>query len=95
MTNRRPLRRTSLQSLCLERADLRELITFIIVTLVKLSLRCRVDEQHTDISRLGGDRLSHVLGRSIIGAEDFHGGVRDGIRCIIPRHSDQADKCLV
>ena len=39
-----------------------------------------VDES-APVDRLGGDRLSHVLRRSIIGAEDFHGGVRDGIRC--------------
>jgi hypothetical protein len=29
----------------------------------------------------GGDLLSHVLGRSTIGAEGFHGRVRDGIGC--------------
>ena len=31
--------------------------------------------------RLGGDLLSHVLRRSTIGAESFHGRVRDGIGC--------------
>jgi hypothetical protein len=29
----------------------------------------------------GGDLLSRVLGRSTIGAEGFHGRVRDGIGC--------------
>ena len=32
--------------------------------------------------RPGGDLLSHVLGRSTIGAEGFHGRVRDGIGCL-------------
>lgn len=90
MTNSRPFLRTNLQSLWRLRADLRELITFIIVTLFKLNKEQR-RRIVNDVSRLGGDRLSHVLRRSIIGAEDFHGGVRDGIRCFIPRHSDQAD----
>ena len=29
----------------------------------------------------GGDLLFHALGRSTIGAEGFHGRVRDGIGC--------------
>ena len=33
------------------------------------------------LGRPGGDLLSHVLGRSTIGAEGFHGRVRDGIGC--------------
>ena len=33
------------------------------------------------VSRPGGDLLSHVLRRSTIGAEGFHGRVRDGIGC--------------
>ena len=33
------------------------------------------------IGRPGGDLLSHVLRRSTIGAEGFHGRVRDGIGC--------------
>ena len=45
----------------------------------------------------GGDRLSRVLGRSIIGAGGFHGRVRDGIGCGLPamatRSSDPA--CVV
>ena len=32
-------------------------------------------------ARPGGDRLSRALGRSTIGAEGFHGRVRDGIGC--------------
>jgi hypothetical protein len=39
--------------------------------------------------RPGGDLLSHVLGRSTIGAEGFHGRVRDGIGCMAPRHDHQ------
>jgi hypothetical protein len=39
--------------------------------------------------RPGGDLLSHVLGRSTIGAEGFHGRVRDGIGCFGPRHDHQ------
>ncbi len=34
--------------------------------------------------RPGGDRLSRVLRRSIIGAGGFHGRVRDGIGCGLP-----------
>ena len=37
----------------------------------------------------GGDRLSHVLRRSTIGAEVFHGRVRDGIGCWGPRYGHQ------
>src|SRR5689334_21824650 len=33
------------------------------------------------LGRPGGDLLSHVLRRSTIGAEGFHGRVRDGIGC--------------
>src|SRR2546423_11422487 len=33
------------------------------------------------LARPGGDRLSRALGRSTIGAEGFHGRVRDGIGC--------------
>ena len=39
--------------------------------------------------RPGGDLLSHVLRRSTIGAEGFHGRVRDGIGCWAPRHDHQ------
>lgn len=92
---RRPLRRTNLQSLWRVFADLRELITFIIVTLVEFDIGTKKTNTATGLNRLGGDRLSHVLRRSIIGAEGFHGGVRDGIRCTFPRHSDQADKGLL
>src|SRR5512138_1354068 len=34
------------------------------------------------LGRPGGDLLSHVLRRSTIGAEGFHGRVRDGIGCL-------------
>ena len=40
----------------------------------------------------GGDLLFHVLGRSTIGAEGFHGRVRDGIGCFAPRYGHQAIK---
>src|SRR6266403_6320245 len=40
--------------------------------------------------RLGGDLLSRVLRRSTIGAEGFHGRVRDGIGCFAPRCGHQA-----
>ena len=35
----------------------------------------------SDFRRPGGDLLSHALRRSTIGAEGFHGRVRDGIGC--------------
>ena len=35
----------------------------------------------SESGRPGGDLLSHVLRRSTIGAEGFHGRVRDGIGC--------------
>lgn len=38
----------------------------------------------------GGDLLFHALRRSTIGAEGFHGRVRDGIGCWGPRHGHQA-----
>ena len=37
----------------------------------------------------GGDLLSRVLRRSTIGAEGFHGRVREGIGCLAPRHDHQ------
>ena len=40
--------------------------------------------------RSGGDLLFHALRRSTIGAEGFHGRVRDGIGCWAPRHGHQA-----
>ena len=40
----------------------------------------------------GGDLLSHALRRSTIGAEGFHGRVRDGIECFTPRHNHQTVK---
>ena len=41
------------------------------------------------LGRPGGDLLSHALRRSTIGAEGFHGRVRDGIGCLTPRHGHQ------
>ena len=41
------------------------------------------------LGRLGSVRLSHVLGRSTIGAEGFHGRVRNGIGCFAPRYNHQ------
>jgi hypothetical protein len=41
------------------------------------------------LGRPGSDRLSRVLGRSTIGAEGFHGRVRNGIGCFAPRYSHQ------
>jgi hypothetical protein len=40
--------------------------------------------------RPGSDLLSRVLRRSTIGAEGFHGRVRDGIGCVAPRCGHQA-----
>ena len=42
------------------------------------------------LGRPGGDLLSRVLRRSTIGAEGFHGRVRDGIGCFAPRYDHQA-----
>ena len=39
----------------------------------------------TAFGRPGSDLLSHALRRSTIGAEAFHGRVRDGIGCIALR----------
>src|SRR6266404_9012057 len=40
--------------------------------------------------RPGSDLLSRALRRSTIGAEGFHGRVRDGIGCVAPRCGHQA-----
>src|SRR5438067_9522818 len=42
----------------------------------------------------GGDLLFHALRRSTIGAEGFHGRVRDGIGCLAPRYGHQAVQAL-
>ena len=44
------------------------------------------------LARPGGDLLFRVLRRSTIGAEGFHGRVRDGIGCLSPRHDHQAEQ---
>ena len=41
------------------------------------------------MGRPGDDRLSRVLRRSTIGAEGFHGRVRNGIGCWAPRYDQQ------
>ena len=46
--------------------------------LVKRAFRCLLFHA---LGRPGGDLLSHALRRSTIGAEGFHGRVRDGIGC--------------
>lgn len=40
--------------------------------------------------RPGSDLLFRALRRSTIGAEGFHGRVRDGIGCFAPRYGHQA-----
>src|SRR5256885_16065396 len=42
----------------------------------------------------GGDLLFHALRRSTIGAEGFHGRVRDGIGCFAPRYGHQAGQTV-
>jgi hypothetical protein len=42
----------------------------------------------------GGDLLFRTLRCSTIGAEGFHGRVRDGIGCLAPRHGHQAGNFL-
>lgn len=42
--------------------------------------------------RPGSDLLFRALRRSTIGAEGFHGRVRDGIGCFAPRYGHQADQ---
>src|ERR1051325_1150284 len=41
-------------------------------------------------ARPGNDLLFRALRRSTIGAEGFHGRVRDGIGCFAPRYGRQA-----
>ena len=43
------------------------------------------------LSGPGGDLLSRVMRRSTIGAEGFHGRVRNGIGCFSPRCDHQAE----
>src|SRR5438552_19087724 len=40
----------------------------------------------------GGDLLFRAFRRSTIGAEGFHGRVRDGIGCFAPRYGHQAGR---
>jgi hypothetical protein len=39
----------------------------------------------------GGDRLFRRVSGSTMGAEGFHGRVRDGIGCLAPRYGHQAN----
>ena len=57
--------------------------------------RVGVVEGTRAFGRPGGDLLSRVLRRSTIGAEGFHGRVRDGIGCIAPRYSHQVIQRLL
>src|SRR5215471_5422727 len=45
-------------------------------------------------ARPGDDLLFRALRRSTIGAEGFHGRVRDGIGCFAPRYGHQAVQAL-
>ena len=47
------------------------------------------EEGWVPVGRPGDDRLSRVLRRSTIGAEGFHGRVRNGIGCWAPRYDHQ------
>ena len=47
-----------------------------------------------ELGRPGGDLLFHALRRSTIGAEGFHGRVRDGIGCFAPRYGHQTSQVL-
>ncbi len=60
-----------------------------VVELVKMQAFALWIEASPVPERPGGDLLSHVLRRSTIGAEAFHGRVRDGIGCLTPRHDHQ------
>ena len=54
---------------------------------------CKVmmeEKRFSGFSGPGGDLLFRVLRRSTIGAEGFHGRVRDGIGCLAPRCGHQA-----
>ena len=42
----------------------------------------------------GGDRLFRRLSGSTMGAEGFHGRVRDGIGCLAPRYGHQAQRVM-
>jgi hypothetical protein len=43
----------------------------------------------------GSDLLFRTLRCSTIGAEGFHGRVRDGIGCLAPRYGHQAGKAPI
>ena len=52
----------------------------------------RVERYVVLLSRFGGDLLSHVLGRSTIGATALNGRVRDGIGCFARAMSTRSEK---
>ena len=56
----------------------------------KTKLMKRVRRSGPAVGRLGNDLLSRALGHSTIGAEGFHGRVRNGIGCLAPRYYHQA-----
>ena len=51
---------------------------------------CKEARDTRAVARPGSDLLSHILRCSTIGAEGFHGRVRNGIGCFAPRHNHQA-----
>ena len=51
---------------------------------------CKGASNFRAVARPGSDLLSHTLRCSTIGAEGFHGRVRNGIGCFAPRHNHQA-----
>ena len=55
---------------------------------VLLGFAC-VEDRHFGFARPGSDLLSRALRRSTIGAEGFHGRVRNGIGWVVPRHCHQ------
>src|SRR5690242_9375682 len=58
-----------------------------------VTLRIGCFELWPALRRPGGDLLSHVLRRSTIGAESFHGRVRDGIGCLPLAMTTRSSQC--
>ena len=52
----------------------------------------RRDARTSGLCGPGSDLLSRALRHSTIGAEGFHGRVRDGIGCWGPRYGHQVDE---
>ena len=57
--------------------------------LLPSSVVCLPSSDDLGLGGPGGDLLSRVLRRSTIGAEGFHGRVRNGIGWVTPRHDHQ------